>query len=452
MKLNESIFREYDIRGIAGKDLNSDIFESIGKAAGTHLKTTSIVVARDNRLSSSEYRDALVKGLVSTGKKVIDVGVAPAPVLYYALRHFKVPSGMVITASHNPGEYNGAKILRDYHCIFGKEIKKIFEIIELGKFTKGKGDVAEKDAVKAYCNMIKEKVKLKRKLKVVVDAGNGTAGAIAPQLLRELGCDVTELYCDSDGSYPNHLPDPTQPQYYKKMAHMLKSGKFDLGIAYDGDADRLGVIDNQGEMIYGDQMMILFSREVLEKHPGAKICVEVKCSQGLVEDIEAHGGVPIMCATGHSLIEAKMIEEDALLTGEMSGHMFFRDEYFGFDDAIYASCRLLRILSNTDQNIHEILATAPKYYSTPEIRAECPDNEKFGVVKEIVKYFKQKYKVIDVDGARVLFEGGWGLVRASNTQPVIVVRCEAKTKPGLEKIKKIIGDKLREYPSVKINL
>jgi len=452
MKLNASIFREYDIRGIVGKDLNSNIFENIGKAAGTHLKTTSVVVARDNRLSSPEYRDALVKGLVSTGKKVIDVGVVPAPVLYYALRHFKVPSGMVITASHNPSEYNGAKILRDYHCIFGKEIKKIFEIIEAGKFTRGKGDVAEMDTVKAYCSMIREKVKLKRKLKVVVDAGNGTAGAIAPGILRELGCDVTELYCNSDGSYPNHLPDPTQPQYYTKMAQLLKSGKFDLGIAYDGDADRLGVVDDRGEMIYGDQMMILFSREVLEKHPGAKICVEVKCSQGLVEDIEAHGGVPIMCATGHSLIEAKMIEEDALLTGEMSGHMFFRDEYFGFDDAIYASCRLLRILSNTDQKIHEILATAPKYYATPEIRADCPDNEKFGVVKEIVRYFKGKYKVIEIDGARVLFEDGWGLVRASNTQPVIVVRCEAKTKQGLEKIKKIIGDKLREYPSVKLDL
>lgn len=446
--IEKSIFREYDIRGIVGRDLTPEMVELLGKSLGTYVKTKQIILARDNRTSSKPFRDAMIKGLTSTGADVVDIGLAPVPVMYFALRRLKIPSGVMITGSHNPKEFNGFKIATNNHCIYGKEIQKIRKLIENGKFRQGSGSVKEVGVLKDYEKWIKQHIKLARKMKVVVDCGNGTASVVAPQLLRELGCEVVELFCESDGTFPNHHPDPTLPELYKELAERVRKEKADIGIAYDGDGDRLGVIDEKGEMIFGDQMMILFSREVLEKHPGAKICIEVKCSQGLVEDVKAHGGVPIMSPTGHSLIEALMEKENALVTGEMSGHLFFTDEYFGYDDAIYASARLLRLLSKTEKTIRQMLDTAPKYFSTPEMRVYCPDNIKFEIVKELVKLFKSRYEVIDIDGARVVFEDGWGLVRASNTQPALVLRFEAKTPERLKEIENLFRKELGKFPEI----
>lgn len=323
--------------------------------------------------------------------------------------------------------------------------------MESKDFIKGEGSVRKVEILETYRKMIEKKISLKKKLKVVLDCGNGVGSVIAPQILKDLGIELTELYCVSDGTFPNHHPDPTLPSTLKDLIAKVKSSKSDLGIALDGDADRIGVIDEKGNILWGDQLMILYSREVLEKNPGSKILVEVKCSQALIDDVKNHGGIPILSPTGHSIIEAKMAEEHALIAGEMSGHMFFRDEYFGFDDAIYASARILRILSSTHETLSELLADSPKYFSSPEIRVECSDEKKFEVVKKVGDYFRKNHKVISVDGARVLFENGWGLIRASNTQPVLVLRFEAKTKEELEEIKSQFRQRLNEFDCAKID-
>ncbi len=448
VRIEKTMFREYDIRGIVGKDLTADVVELLGKAIGTYMQDKSIVVGFDNRPSSRPFRDALVKGLLSTGMNVVDIGLCITPVLYFALRHLKISAGVMITGSHNPGEYNGFKIVSNFHSVYGREIQKLYELMVKGNFDQGVGTVKEASITENYLNYIKNHIKLGKKMKIVLDCGNGTAGILAPKLLGKLGCEVTELYCESDGTFPNHHPDPAKPELYSRLAEAVKKEKADLGIAFDGDGDRIGVFDENGNVIFGDDLLILFSREVLERHPGAKICVEVKCSQAVVEDIKAHGGVVVMSPTGHSLIEELMRKENALLTGEMSGHMFFADEYFGYDDAIYASARLLRILSNTDKTIRQILDTAPKYFSTPVIRVHCPDDVKFDIIKKLVKFFKSRYEVIDIDGARVLFKDGWGLVRASNTQPDLTLRFEARTEKGLKEIENLFRKELSKYPEV----
>ncbi|AAM23993.1 phosphomannomutase/phosphoglucomutase [Caldanaerobacter subterraneus subsp. tengcongensis MB4] len=450
MRLNENMFRMYDIRGIWGEDLTEETAEVIGKAFGTYVKQkgiNSVLVGRDNRISSKPIRDALIKGLTSTGCDVLDVGVLTTPAFYYSNILYNSQAGMMITASHNPPQFNGFKVMVGPSTIYGEELKKIYYIAEKGEFEKGSGEVKYAYPINSYINMIKEKVKLgDRKLKVVVDCGNGTASLFYPDVIYNLGCEVYPLYCESDPTFPNHFPDPVKEENLKDLIEEVKRVKADLGIAFDGDGDRIGVVDEKGNIIWGDMLMILYWREIMKKHPGAEAIVEVKCSQALVEEIEKLGGKPVFYKTGHSLIKAKMKEMNAVFTGEMSGHMFFADEYYGFDDAAYAAARLLRILSNTDKSLSELLADVPKYPSTPEIRLECSDERKFDVVKGVTEYFREKgYNIIDVDGARVLFDGGWGLVRASNTGPELIVRCEARTSEKLEEIKKELSEALAKF-------
>ena len=450
MKLNENMFRMYDIRGVWGEDLTAETAEIIGKAFGTYVRQKGIkdvLVGRDNRLSSRPIRDALIKGLTSTGCDVLDVGVLTTPAFYYSNVLYNYQAGMMITASHNPPQFNGFKVMVGPSTIYGDELKKLYYIAEKGEFEKGTGNVKYAYPINSYINMIKEKVKLgDRKLKVVVDCGNGTGSYFYPDVIYNLGCEVYPLYCESDPTFPNHFPDPVKEENLKDLIEEVKRVKADLGIAFDGDGDRIGVVDDKGNIIWGDMLMILYWREIMKKHPGADVIVEVKCSQALVEEIERLGGKPIFFKTGHSLIKAKMKELGAVFTGEMSGHMFFADEYYGFDDAAYAAARLLRILSNTDKSLSELLADVPKYPATPEIRLECDDEKKFDVVKGVTEYFKEKgYDIIDVDGARVLFDEGWGLVRASNTGPELIVRCEAKTKEKLEEIKKELSEALAKF-------
>jgi len=450
--MNPLIFREYDIRGMVGKDLTPDVVMEIGRGYGTMMRNLGkrhVTVGRDNRLSSKDFRDAIVEGILSTGIDVTDCGLIPTPLLYFSLFHLPVDGGVQITGSHNPPEFNGFKLGVGKTTIHGKEIQHVREIIESGKLSQGKGTLKEYDIITPYLEMVKSKIKLNKKLKVVIDGGNGTSGLIAPKLLRDLGCEVTELYCNLDGNFPNHFPDPTVVKNLTDLIKKVKDEKADVGIGYDGDADRIGVVDNDGNIIWGDQLMIIFARDILKRKKGAKVVFEVKCSQNLGNDIKKHGGIPIMWAAGHSLIKDKMLKENAEFGGEMSGHIFFKDGYFGFDDAIYASLRLLLILSNTNQKITEMLADVPKTFTTPEIRVDCPDEEKFEIVKKITSDFKKEYDVIDIDGARVIFDGGWGLIRASNTQPVLVVRFEAETEKKLEDFKKILYQRLNKFPALK---
>jgi len=450
--LNPQIFREYDIRGIAEADLTDDVVEGIGRAFGTYVRRRGarrLAVGRDVRLSSPRIRDALVKGLLRAGCDVVDVGQVPTPVLYFAVLHLKADGGVMVTGSHNPIEYNGLKLCYPgVQAVYGDHIQELRRCIEAGDFEEGDGTLAREDVVEAYISTIASRIRLERPLKVVVDAGNGTTSEIGPKLLRELGAEVVPLYCEVDGSFPNHLPDPTIPEYLEDLRkEVLKTGA-DLGIGWDGDGDRIGVLDDEGEIIWGDRLLALYARDVLERLPGSTIVFDVKCSQALVEDVEAHGGRPLMWKTGHSLIKAKMKEEGAPLAGEMSGHMFFSDGYFGYDDALYAAARLLGILSRTPRKLSEIASEIPKYLATPEIRIDCPDEEKFRVVRGVADHFRERYPVIEIDGVRVQFGDGWGLVRASNTQPVLVLRFEARTPERLGEIAREVVSVLERYPSV----
>ena len=452
--INPNIFREYDIRGIADQDLIDESVELIGKAYATFLGRKGLktfVVGKDVRLSSDRIQNALIKGITATGCNVIDIGQVPTPVLYFAILHLKADGGVMVTGSHNPIEFNGLKMCEGIASVFGQDIQKIKSIIDQNDFLSGQGNVETQEIVPAYIDMIKSKIKLDRKLKIVIDAGNGTAGVIAPQLWEDLGCEVIQLYCEPDGRFPNHLPDPTVPKYVVDLQKLVLENSADMGIGYDGDSDRLGVIDDKGRIIFADRLIALFSRNVLEKIPGATIVFDVKCSQALPEFVEKYGGKPLMYKTGHSLLKAKMKEEKSPFAGEMSGHIFFGDNFFGFDDGIYASGRLLEIVASSGKKLSELADEIPYFTSTPEIRVDCADDEKFEVVDDLVKSFKKEYDVIDIDGARVLFGDGWGLVRASNTQPVLVLRFEAKTDLRLKEIITIFKNKLKEYDAIKFN-
>lgn len=443
--MNPEIFREYDIRGIAGKDMTEDSVVQIGKGVGTFLKQngrSKSVVGRDCRITSSLYSEKVIEGLLSTGCDVIDIGVCTTPVLYYSIKHLSLEGGIMVTASHNPPEYNGFKLCIDSDSIHGEDIQKILAIINKESFVRGKGSLSTHDTIPSYRRFIEENITISKPLKVGIDAGNGTAGVVAAPILKNLGCQVYELYCDMDGTFPNHEADPTIVENMKDLIDMVKEKRLDIGIGYDGDGDRVGVIDEEGNMVFGDQLMIIFAREILSRKPGATFISEVKCSQTMYDDIKKHGGKAIMWKTGHSLIKKKMKEERAELAGEMSGHMFFADRYLGFDDAVYASCRLLEILASTGKRISDLLSGIPKTYSTPEMRVKCPDNRKFAVVERVTEHFRKHYNVIDIDGARVLFDNGWGLVRASNTQPAIVLRFEAVSEEGLLKIRDIVESTL----------
>jgi len=451
--VNPNIFREYDVRGLVETDLVNATVETIGKAFGTHMlhqDAKKLVVGRDVRLSSKRLRDALVKGLLSTGAEVMDLGEVPTPLLYFAVVHYPADGGIMVTGSHNPIEYNGFKMCKAAVApIYGEEIQELRSIIEKGDYLTGKGKLEERAIVSDYLAMLKSKIRLDRKLKMVIDAGNGTAGVIAVPFFRDLGCEVVALHCEPDGRFPHHLPDPTVPKYVEDLRKKVTQVKADVGIGYDGDGDRLGVIDDQGRIVFADRVLALLSRDVLSKHPGGKIVFDVKCSQALPEEIQKYGGLPLMWKTGHSLLKAKLKEEKAPLAGEMSGHIFYADDFFGYDDAIYVSARFVQFVARTGKKVSELADELPAFEATPEIRIECSDEEKFNVVADLVEYFKEKYQTIDVDGARVLFGDGWGLVRASNTQPVLVLRFEARTRDRLRQIMDIFKAKLREYPAVK---
>jgi phosphomannomutase/phosphoglucomutase len=446
MQINPQIFREYDIRGVVNKDLTPDIVKILGQGFGTYmaqLGRKELVVGRDGRLSSEVYKDALIESLISTGCNVVNIGLCPTPVYYFSIFHLDKDGGMMITGSHNPPEFNGFKVSVGKSTIFGEEIQNLRQLIGKGEFVGGKGKVSQGEIIRPYHHYIKKNIHLNKRMRVVIDAGNGTAGILAGPLLRDLGCEVEELYCEVDGRFPNHFPDPTIPGNLKDLIDRVKKHRADVGIGYDGDADRIGVVDDQGNIIWGDQLMILFSREILKDKKGASFVAEVKCSQNLFDDIEKHGGKAMMWRTGHSLIKEKMKQEKAALGGEMSGHIFFADRYFGYDDAIYASCRLIELLSKTDQKLSQLLSDVPKTFITPEIRVDCPDEIKFKVVETVKEALRKDYPIIDVDGVRVKFGDGWGLVRASNTQPVLVLRFEAMTEKRLQTIKKLVEDKVK---------
>jgi phosphomannomutase/phosphoglucomutase len=446
--VKSAVFREYDIRGRFPEDLNSESIYRLGLAAGKYYGDRGaerISIGYDCRLSSPELKEALIKGLIQSGIDVWDVGMVPTPLLYFSIHHLGLDGGIQVTGSHNPPEYNGFKICLGRSTIYGDEIQKLRDIYEKGKFREGKGTVEETEVITPYLAYLEKNIfpgDIKRK--VVIDAGNGVAGLVAPDVYAAMGIEVERLFCEPDGRFPVHHPDPTVPENLVHLKSEVLNKSADLGIAFDGDADRIGVLDREGDIIWGDQLMIIFSRELLERNPGAKIIGEVKCSQVLYDDIRIRGGVPIMWKAGHSLIKSKMKEEGALLAGEMSGHLFFADRYFGYDDAIYAGARLLEIMTQKDKGIPELLSGIPHTVNTPEIRIDCPDEKKFPVVAELAEGFKKEYDVIDVDGARVLFEDGWGLVRASNTQPVLVLRFEARDEKRLQEIRELFMDRLKK--------
>jgi phosphomannomutase / phosphoglucomutase len=446
MDINPLIFREYDIRGVVDRDLTPEIVRRLGQGFGTYAATLGLkrlVVGRDGRLSSNTFGEALISGLLSTGAEVMDIGICPTPVFYFSLFHLDKDGGMMVTGSHNPPEFNGFKVSVGKSTIFGEEILRLRKLIQGGEFSTGKGSLSGQEIIQPYREYLRKNISLRKKLKVVIDAGNGTGGIVAGPLLRDIGCEVEELYCEVDGHFPNHFPDPTLPENLRDLINRVKITQADVGIGYDGDADRIGVVDDQGTILWGDQLMILFAREILKERRGASFVAEVKCSQNLYNDIRKQGGNVIMWKTGHSLIKEKMKKEMAVLGGEMSGHLFFADRYFGYDDAIYASCRLLELLSKTEKRLSQLLIDLPETVITPEIRVECSDEIKFEVVERVKEELRRDYSIIDVDGVRVNFEDGWGLVRASNTQPVLVLRFEASNAKRLEKIKNFVEEKVK---------
>ncbi len=436
------IFREYDIRGITESEITDQDVATLGRAFGTYMARQGkrrVVVGRDCRLTSDRYRDLLVGGMLQSGMDVVDIGVCPTPVFYFAIRHLDREGGMMITASHNPPEYNGFKVCNGFDTIAGAEIQKFAHIARSGDFSSAEGSLDHFDIISTYVDFVTGNIRLKSRLRVGIDGGNATGGPVATTILKKLGCEIYPIYCEMDGTFPNHEPDPTVMENLVDLRDLVLRERLDVGVAYDGDSDRLGVIDHRGEVVFGDKLMIIFAREILSRRPGSVFISEVKCSKTLYDDIERHGGVAIMWKTGHSLIKAKMKEVDAQLAGEMSGHIFFKDRYFGFDDGIYSSCRLLEILSRTGKRIPELLDGVPDTHSTPEIRVDCPDEVKFEVVDRAQREFKERnLKVIDTDGARITFPDGWGLVRASNTQPVLVLRFEAETLDRLGEIRDLI--------------
>ncbi|MCS7149684.1 MAG: phosphomannomutase/phosphoglucomutase [Caldimicrobium sp.] len=449
MKVSPYIFREYDIRGRVGEDFTEEVVRLIGKAYGTMVKRKggeTVVCGRDGRLSGPSLQNALIEGITSTGVNVIDIGITPTPVMYFSLFWWEnIDGGIQVTGSHNPPEFNGLKICLGRDTIFGGEIQRIRDLIEKEDFEKGSGKPSQRDILEDYINYLYDNIKLERPLKVALDPGNGVCALTAPKIFEKLGCEVERLFCEVDGTFPNHHPDPVVPENLKFLKEAVISKGYEGGFGYDGDGDRIGVIDEKGNIIWGDQLLIIFAEELLKKYTGAKVIAEVKCSRVFYRRVEELGGKPIMWKTGHSLIKSKMKEEKALLAGEMSGHIFFADRWFGFDDGVYASLRLAEILSKTSKPLSSYLEELPKMFSTPEIRTACPDEIKFEVVKDLVKKFKSEgLTVIDVDGARIEFDEGWALVRASNTQPVLVLRFEAETEAFLSELQERVYNSLHE--------
>jgi phosphomannomutase/phosphoglucomutase len=436
-----TIFREYDIRGASDAELLDPDVAQLGRAFGTYLRRHAgkrISLGRDNRLSSPRLRDALLRGLVASGCDVIDLGVVPTPVLYYSVCHLKTDGAVMTTGSHNPPEFNGFKVVCGASTIHGAAIQEIRRMIDTGDLATGEGAQTTADVVTPYVREVSAQFHFPRRIRVVFDAGNGTGGPVMHRILENLNVDTTEMFFEMDGRFPNHHPDPTMPANLQALIEKVRESKADLGIAFDGDTDRIGAVDDRGAIVWGDQLMIIYGREILTRKPGATFIGEVKCSQLMYDDLKARGGNPIMWKTGHSLIKAKMKETHAELAGEMSGHIFFADRWYGFDDALYSACRLMEIVADSGQPLSHQLADLPATVVTPEIRFDCPDELKFAVVGEAIAVLRARHRTEDVDGVRVLFPHGWGLVRASNTQPVLVMRFEATTAELLEEYRREI--------------
>jgi phosphomannomutase / phosphoglucomutase len=428
--LKHTIFREYDIRGVADRDLLTPDIVDLGKAIGTYMIRRTgrkINLGRDCRLSGQRLHDALLEGLLSTGAEITDIGVIPTPLLYYSVYKFGAEAGVMITGSHNPSDYNGFKMMAGKSAVYGQDIQDIYNLISKQDFEKGEGKVTTADIITPYVDEIPQQFNWQRKVKVVFDAGNGTAGPALHRLLEKLNVEPIEMYFEMDGHFPNHHPDPTVEENLEHLKKAVREHTAELGIAFDGDSDRIGAVDENGTVVWGDQLMLIYAKEILSRKPGSTFIGEVKCSQLMYDGIEKLGGRPIMYKTGHSLIKTKMKEEHAELAGEMSGHIFFADRYYGYDDALYAACRLIEIVANSGQPLSHQLAGLPKMVNTPEIRIDSDDEKKFGLVEKVKEHYRKTHPVIDVDGVRVKFDKGWGLLRASNTQPVLVMRFEAES-------------------------
>ena len=453
--MNPRVFREYDIRGAADRDLDDAFTGDLGRAIGTYLcraGSKRITLGRDCRVHSPRLHAALLEGLLATGLDVIDVGIVSTPLLYFSVFHLDSDGGVQITGSHNPPEDNGFKILKFKNTIYGDEIQHLRKMVEARDFVIAKtpGKVTSQSIDDAYLQHARAHIELgPRRFRVVVDAGNGTGGVVCVPLLRALGFEVTPLYCEMDGRFPNHHPDPTVEKNVADLIKEVAKVDAEVGIALDGDADRIGVVDRRGRIVWGDQLMILFARAILKEKPGATFVSEVKCSQALYDEVARAGGKAIMWKVGHSLIKAKMKEEHAELAGEMSGHIFFANRYLGFDDAIYAAARLVELLSRSDTTLAEHVDSLPKVFNTPELRVDASDDKKFEIVKKVVERFRRDHTVIDVDGARIQFSGGWALVRASNTQAALVLRFEAKSQDRLDEIRDLVE---RELGTIKKSL
>ena len=436
---------------MVGVDLTQDSTELIGKSIGTYIYRNggkTLTVGYDMRASSIPFRDSLIRGINSTGCDVIDIGMVPTPVAYFSLHHLMPDGGVMITGSHNPSEFNGFKISNGLHSLYGESIQELRRLIDSDDFELGSGKLSKYNVLEDYIQGIFNRIKVSRSVKVVVDGGNGCFGIVGPQLLKRIGANIVELYCEPDGNFPNHHPDPTVEKNMLDLSKKVKEERAELGIGFDGDADRIGIVDENGKILWGDQLLMIFARDILKHNPGATIVGEVKCSQNLFKDIEGHGGTAVMSAAGHSLIKKKMQETNSLLAGEMSGHICFADDYYGFDDAIYAACRILQIVASSKIKVSEMLLDVPKTEATPEIRVDCPDDRKFEIVRELTESFSKNYDVIDIDGVRINFGEGWALIRASNTQPVIVFRFEANNAGRLAEIISIVRKAVSKYESI----
>jgi phosphomannomutase/phosphoglucomutase len=442
MSLDPGIFRQYDIRGVVGTELTVPTAAAVGRAFAELLRARgvrgAVAVGRDNRPSGAALHVALVEGILANGMDVVDIGIVPTPMLYWALHQLPVAAGIQITGSHNPPEYNGFKLCIGHDSLYGEGIQDLYRrAVAPQPSSAPRGTLSREEILDRYVSDLLERTgPLARRLKVVVDCGNGAGAIAAPALFNGLGVDWTCLFCESDGTFPNHHPDPTVVENLQDLIRAVRSERADIGIAFDGDADRIGIVDEEGRIIWGDHLLILYARDVLARTgAGQPIIFDVKCSQALPEEIERAGGKPIMWKTGHSLIKEKMKATGAPLAGEMSGHMFFREGFYGHDDALYGAARILRIVAASGRTVSDLLAGVPKFVSTPELRVDCPDDIKFGIVDEAVAHFRRTHEVIGVDGARVLFGDGWGLIRASNTQPILVLRFEARTEQHLAAIR-----------------
>jgi len=448
-KVSERIFREYDVRGVVGEDLTADAAVQIGRAFGSELRvefessSPTVALGRDNRLSSEELASAFGEGLRSSGARVLDSGLVPTPALYYAVHHFKTDAGIQVTGSHNPPEYNGFKMLTARGPFYGKAIRDLHARLQANELADGLGSIEPRPVLDEYIEDVATRFELPRPIDVVIDCGNGTGSLAAVPILEGIGARVSSLFCVSDGTFPNHHPDPTVDANLAELIDHVKTGEAKLGVAFDGDADRIGAVDERGNIVRGDYLLLVYALDALKRRPGQKVIFDVKCSQVLDDAIREAGGTPVMWKTGHSLIKEKMRETGARIAGEMSGHMFFGDDYYGYDDALYSAARLVDIVARAGAGLSSLLEGVPRPASTPEIRVDCEDDRKFAVVARAVEHFKTRYVVIDVDGARIKMDGGWALIRASNTQPIIVLRMEAENEERLAAIRDEVDSWLR---------